>query len=191
MFNLSMIVASITLSPFGMVSVCPGGQVLLTCERTSGSFLHWNVSVPHLTTRETTVANQGTFRSVDIRLTGFLSATFTITHTSVNPLTSQMIVSNVTAEINGTTIYCSEDGNENGAPMVILIIINEGILNFVIDVLIINCYSFLIFSFTGTLPLAYISLQILATLRFHACIVTNLVLIVIKVCMFTKCGMIN
>ena len=131
-----MIGTSVTLSPLGMVSVCPGGQVLLTYERISGSFLHWNISIPHVITCENIVPNQGTFRPVDIWLTGFHSATFTITHTSINPLISQMMVSNVITEINGSTIHCSEDDNENGAPMVILIITNEGVLNFMIDVLI-------------------------------------------------------
>ena len=46
-----------------------------------------------------------------------------------------MMVNNVITVMNGSTIYCSEDGNENGAPTVTLIVTNEGILNF-IDVLI-------------------------------------------------------
>ena len=81
----------------------------------------------YVTSHENIVPNQGTFHPVDIRLAGFHSATFTITRTSVNPLTSQMMVSNVTTEINGSTIYCSEDSNENGAPMVTINVINEGI----------------------------------------------------------------
>ena len=136
-----MIGTSIRLSPLGVVSVCPGGQVLLTCERISGSFLHWTVSVPHLGTRKTFVANQGTF-TTDLQLTGLHYATFTITRTSINPLTSQMMVNNVTTEVNGSTIYCSEDSNENGAPMVTITVTNEGInyyssdfFNFVYDAL--------------------------------------------------------
>ena len=118
---------SITLSPLGLVSVCPGGQVHLICERTSGSFLHWNVSVPHMTTRENIVANQGAFGPTDLQLTGLHYTTFTITRRSVNPLTSQMIVNNVTTKVNRSTIYCSEDVNENGAPMVTIAVTNEGI----------------------------------------------------------------
>ena len=110
----------------GIVSACPGGQILLTCERTSGSFLHWTVSVPHLVPRKIIVPIQGTF-TTDLQLTGLHYATFTITRTSINPLTSQMMVNNVTTEINGSTIYCSEDDNENGTPMVTLIVTNEGI----------------------------------------------------------------
>ena len=139
-----MIGASVTLSPLGMVSLCPGGQALLTCERTSGSFLYWTVSVPHLDTRERIVADQGDF-SPNLLFNGLHSTAFTITRTSESPLVSQLLISNVTTEINGSTIYCTEDGNENEAPMITIIVTNEGILNFMIDVLIISCYSFLTF----------------------------------------------
>ena len=77
-------------------------------------------------TRETIVANQGTFRPIDVQLNGFHSATFTITRASVNPLISQMMVNDVTTETNGSTIYCSEDGNENGAPMATINVTNGG-----------------------------------------------------------------
>ena len=110
----------------GTVSACPGGQILLTCERTSGSFIYWTVSVPHLDTRKPIVPNQGAF-TTDLQLTGLHYATFTIIRTSMNPLTSQMMVNNVTTEINASVIYCSEDRNENGAPMVTITVTNEGV----------------------------------------------------------------
>ena len=50
---LHILGASITLSPLGMVSVCPGGQVLLTCERMNGSILLWDLSVPHMASATT------------------------------------------------------------------------------------------------------------------------------------------
>ena len=119
---------SITLSPLGMVSVCPGGQVLLTCKIMSASgFLHWTVSVPNLGTTGTTVADQGDF-SPNILVNGLRSTAFTITRTSGNPLTSQMMVNDVITAMNGSTIYCSEDGNENGAPMVTINVINKSML---------------------------------------------------------------
>ena len=133
--------ASITLvlSPLGIVSVCPGGQVLLTCEITSGSsFLYWTVSVPNrywavtvpnLATRERIVADQGDFFP-NLLFNGLHSTAFSITRKSGNPLTTQIMVNiNVTTtnEINGSTIYCSEDGNENGGSMVTIInVINKG-----------------------------------------------------------------
>ena len=109
----------ITLSPSGMVSVCPGGQVLLTCERMSGSFLHWAVSVPRLaTTRDTIVARTGDISTTDLQFNRLHLTEFNVARTSSSPLTSQLLINNVTTEINGSTIYCSEDGNENGAPAV-------------------------------------------------------------------------
>jgi uncharacterized Zn-finger protein len=38
-----------------------------------------------------------------------------------------MMVNDVTTAMNGSTVYCSEDGNENGAPMVTITVINKGI----------------------------------------------------------------
>ena len=115
------------LSPLGRVSVCPGGQVLLTCERTSGSFLIWTVSSPHpmATTHRRLVANQGRFLSTVFRI-GFTE--FNITRTSESPLISQLMINNVTTEINGSTIYCSQDGDENNAPMTVMNVINKGMI---------------------------------------------------------------
>ena len=94
-----------------MVSVCPGGQVLLTCERRSGSVLYWDVSVPMVTTFERIILSQGSLVSPDFRI-GFTE--FNISRTSENPLISQLLISNVTTNIN---VYCSDDGTENNSPM--------------------------------------------------------------------------
>ena len=123
---ITIIGASITLSPLGIVSVCPGGRVALTCERTSGSFLYWTVSVPRLGTREVIVADQGNFSITQLQFNGLHSTVFNISRASVDPLTSQMMVNDVTSEINGSTIYCSRDGNENGAPMVTINVTSKG-----------------------------------------------------------------
>ena len=110
-----------------MVSICPGGQVLLTCERLSGIILYWDVSVPRLaggtTTRERLVLNQGDLLSPEFKI-GFTE--FNISRTSDSPLISQLLINNVTTEINGSTIYCSEDGDENNAPMIAINIKNKG-----------------------------------------------------------------
>ena len=112
-----------------MVSVCPGGQVLLICERISGSFLFWTVSIPRLaTTRDTVVADQGAISTTDLQFSGLHSTAFTVTRTSGNPLTSQMMVNDVTTAMNGSTIYCSEDGDENGAPMITVNVANIGMI---------------------------------------------------------------
>ena len=117
-----------------MVSVCPGGQVLLTCERRSDSVLpinqlYWTVSVPHpilIITRviERIVTSEGVI-SPEFRI-GFTE--FNVTLTSDTPLISQLLINNVTAEINGSTIYCSEDGDETNAPMTVVNVIYKGII---------------------------------------------------------------
>ena len=109
-----------------MVSVHPGGQVLLTCETISGSFLHWNVFALHLaTTRERVVTNQGVLSQPKFRI-GFTE--FIVTLTSSSPIISQLLINNVTTETNGSIIYCSEDGNENNAAMSIINVIYRGML---------------------------------------------------------------
>ena len=112
-----------------MVSVCPGGQALLTCERMSGSFMimHWTVSIPRLAmTRENIIARTGVFSTTALQFNGLHLTAFTVTRTSSSPLTSQMMVNDVTTEMNGSAIYCSEDGNENGAPMITINVTSEG-----------------------------------------------------------------
>ena len=112
-----------------MISVCRGGQFLLTCERTSGSFIHWTVSIPHLAmNRETIIADQGFFSTTDLQFNGLQFTEFNVTRTSGNPLISQLQINNVTNEVNGSTIHCSEDDNENGAPMITINVTNKGIL---------------------------------------------------------------
>ena len=81
-----IIATSIRLSPLGMVSVCPGGQVLLTCERITGSILYWDVSVTHpmAINRERVVLSGGVLLSPDFKI-GFTE--FNISRTSESPLT--------------------------------------------------------------------------------------------------------
>jgi hypothetical protein len=123
--NILFLGTSITLSPLGMVSVCPGGQVLLTCERISGSILYWDVSVPLLATaQERIILSQGTILSSEFGI-GFTE--FNVTRTSESPLISQLLINNVTTEINGSTIYCSEDGDETNASMIAINVKYKGI----------------------------------------------------------------
>ena len=118
------------VSPLGMVSVCPGGQLLLTCERMSGSVLYWDFSIPHLAAiTQRIVLSQGDLLSPEFRI-GFTE--FHVSRTSDSPLTSQLLINNVTTEINGSTIYCSEDGNENNAPMTVINVKYQGIILHVI-----------------------------------------------------------
>ena len=78
------------------------------------------------TTRERVVTSRGVILSpgYKIGLTGF-----NITRTSESPLISQLLINNVTTGINESTIYCSEDGNENNAPMTAINVIYKGTIN--------------------------------------------------------------
>ena len=124
--QLSFTGTSLTLSPLGRVSICPRGQVLLTCETIFGSFLYWTVSVPHpvTTTCERIVASQGGLLSPKFKIS---FTEFNITCTSESPLISQLLINNVTIELNGSTIYCSEDGNENDAQTIAINVIYKGV----------------------------------------------------------------
>ena len=51
-----------------------------------------------------------------------------MTRKSDNLLISQLLINNVTTEINGSTIYCSEDGNETNAPMITINVIYKGMI---------------------------------------------------------------
>ena len=114
-----------------MVTLCPGGQLLLTCEMVSDSIsqLIWDVSVPRMagaTTSQRIIvpASPGIVVSPDFKI-GITE--FNVTRTSDSPLTSQLLINNVTTVINGSTIYCSEDGDENNAPMMAINIKYKGI----------------------------------------------------------------
>ena len=105
-----------------MVSVCPRGQLLLTCVRMSDSVLFWDISVPHMagttTDEQRIVQSRGVLLSPDFKID---FTEFNISRTSDSPLISQLLINNVTTEMNGSTIYCSEDGDENNASMTVII----------------------------------------------------------------------
>ena len=112
-----------------MVSVCPRGQILLTCERMSGSLLFWDFSIPHLagvtSQRIIVPASPAVVLSPDFKI-GFTE--FNVTRTSNSSLTSQLLINNVTTEINGSIIYCSEDGDKNNAPMTVINVNYKGMI---------------------------------------------------------------
>ena len=116
-----------------MVAICSEGQLSLTCRRISSTILYWDVSVPPpiATNRERFVTSEGVLLSPEFTI-GITE--FNITRTSDSPLISQLLINNVTTEINGSTIYCSEGGDENNSPMTIIIVKNKGIIITVVRV---------------------------------------------------------
>ena len=75
------------------------------------------------TTHERIITSQGVLLSLEFKI-GFTE--FNIYRISGSPLISQLLINNVTTEINGSTIYCSEDGNENNAPMSVIKVMYKG-----------------------------------------------------------------
>ena len=94
------------------VSVCPGGQLVLKCDTNSSVILlEWSVTFnsPNLQHTE--------MRSVDSLGSAESQAPFIINHTefqflrtSVSPLISTMIISNVSMSLNGTRVDCRYAG---------------------------------------------------------------------------------
>ena len=115
----------------------------MTCERVSGSILFWTVSVPHLagatTQRIIVPASPGVVLSPDFKI-GFTE--FNVTRTSDSPLINQLLINNVTTEINGSTIYCSEDGDENNAPRIAVNVKYEGMIMKNDGKLIVSYYNY-------------------------------------------------
>ena len=100
---------------------------MLTCERTSGSFMQWTVSVPHLATPLESIVTSQAILPPEFKI-GYTE--LNITHVLQSPLTSQMLINNVTTEINGSTIYCLDDevGNEIDGPMIVINVIHRGMI---------------------------------------------------------------
>ena len=78
-------------------------------------------------TNQRIVQSVGTLVSPEFKI-GFTE--LNISRTSESPLTSQLLINNVTTEINGSTIYCSEDGDESNATMVAVNVKYKGVMMF-------------------------------------------------------------
>jgi hypothetical protein len=93
--------------------------------------MYWDVSVPHMASatsqRIIVPASPGVILSPEFRI-GFTEFNVTRTSDSPGPLISQLLINNVTTEINGSTIYCSEDSNENNAPMIAINVRYKGMI---------------------------------------------------------------
>ena len=99
----------------------------LTCERTSGFILYWLVFVPPLSTsRERIVPSQGDLLIPELKID---FTEFSVTRTFENLLITQLLITNATTEINRSIIYCSENGKENGVPMIKIIATYKGRIN--------------------------------------------------------------
>ena len=116
----------LTLSPRGVMWVCPGAQLDVTCS-TDRTFLRWNVTIPPSASDSGEAVTRSRLLSSGSQNIGQLVPEmkyFNISIMStVDPFTSVLSYTNATADLNGTVINCSDTGNstaESDSAMVIV-----------------------------------------------------------------------
>ena len=103
-------------------SVCPGGQLVLTCH-TNETVLRWTFSFRPSESRSTSSSDSSNSTAPLI----INETTLRILRTSISPLTSTLFIDNVTADLNGTMIFCSYRG---GNSTTIIHVIGEGTVTY-------------------------------------------------------------
>ena len=117
----------LTLSPRGVMWVCPGAQLAVTCS-TDKTFLTWSVTIPPSASDSgEAVTRNRTFSSstqADVGQFMLEMKQFNISITSTeDPFSSVLSYTNATADLNGTVIICSYTGDskaESNSSMVIV-----------------------------------------------------------------------
>ena len=118
----------LTLSPRGVMWVCPGAQLAVTCS-TDRSFLSWTVTIPPSASDSGEAANKSRLYSsstqayaIEPLVVEMKQFNISITSTE-DPFSSVLSYTNATADLNGTVINCSDKGNstaESHSSMVIV-----------------------------------------------------------------------
>ena len=118
----------LTLSPHGVMWVCPGAQLDVTCS-TDRRFLTWSVTIPPSASDSGEAVNRGRLFTSSTQANAIEPLvvemkTFNISITStVDPFSSVLSYTNATTDLNGTVINCSDIGNsrtESNSSMVIV-----------------------------------------------------------------------
>ena len=116
----------LTLSPRGVMWVCPGAQLDVTCS-TDRRLLNWTVTIPPSASDsgEAVTRNRlfsSSTQAVDPLMVEMKQFNISIT-SRVDPFSSVLSYTNATADLNGTVINCSDIGNstaESDSSMVIV-----------------------------------------------------------------------
>ena len=107
--------SSFTLSPPGVAFVCSGGELIFEC-RTNRSVLEWNIMTYNSDgslniTRSRFISSVGqVVRPQSLFGTGTYN--FTVSRNSMYgslPLISTLLATDITSDLNGTMIYCTEE----------------------------------------------------------------------------------
>lgn len=100
--------------------VCSGDRLMLTCSSSNHQML-WTVTSPHTPNNTHTVAvlMSGVVSPPSITVN---NAVFRVSTTSISPVTSEVIVESVMANVNGTRVTCSH--SEAMTTVTTIIVIN-------------------------------------------------------------------
>ena len=107
-----IIESQLMLSPSGEISVCPGSQPSFRCS-TNLSLLEWNVTLLQsgMTHSRTLFVVSTSYFNSPLVVNGH---SFRVMRDSVSaslPIISTLTVLNATVDLNGTNIYCTEEGS--------------------------------------------------------------------------------
>ena len=112
----------LTLSPHGVMWVCPGAQLDVTCS-TDRTFLRWNVTIPpsasdsgEAVTRSRLYSSSTQATAIEPLVVDHEMKAFNISITSTVDLFSSVLsYTNATADLNGTVINCSSHTGDSTA----------------------------------------------------------------------------
>ena len=89
--------------------VCLGGELTLNCS-TNGTVLQWEISIPHHPPEFRFITTDPFNGVTPLNATNV--ARFYFTRTSISPLTSMILITNVNIGLNGIRVECPGDGGE-------------------------------------------------------------------------------
>ena len=124
--NLTDVNQTLQLSPSGRVSVCPEGQITFVCT-TNGTVHEWSVSVTSYDySRSKLVTIDSPFMNEPFPW-GTTDLAAYVTKTSISdslPLISTLSLINVTTDLNGTVVECTDRQRVITAPAGIIHVID-------------------------------------------------------------------
>ena len=100
------------LTPSGEVSVCPGAQFSFSCS-TNLTFLQWNVTVFQSETAHSGIllVVSTSYFNYPLVVNGHSFGVTRVSASGTLPIISTLTVINATIDLNGTNIYCTEEGS--------------------------------------------------------------------------------
>ena len=104
--------------------MCPGDQLNLTClAAPNETLLQWSIDIPGRPTSEQRFFSSGG-NTVSVTPVTIGQTVFQFLRTSTSPLTSLMVIDNVSSDVNGTRVECSYLGGRTVSTDIIKVIGN-------------------------------------------------------------------